>query len=257
VRLLLDHGNTRIKWAIEGAGVLITARPLDAADPALEAQLRDALRDGPPWSQACWVSVGDARVAALIDAVLAERVPSTICRRIETRSQAAGVRIAYPEPARLGADRFVALVGAHTRRPMAQLIVGAGTALTLDLLAADGQHRGGLIAPGPRLMRDSLVARTQGIRPRATGQVVDWATDTDDAIQSGAWLGAAALVERSHRRAQALWQCDVTIVLHGGDAAALGALIEPPCEQVDGLIFTGLARLAGAPQLRRQADRLE
>jgi hypothetical protein len=83
--------------------------------------------------------------------------PSTIA----TSAQAHGVRIAYSDPARLGVDRFLALIGAHALHAGPKLIVDAGTAVTYDLLLADGSHLGGLILPGIALMRDSVLAGTQ------------------------------------------------------------------------------------------------
>ena len=80
-------------------------------------------------------------------------------QRVRTLPEAAGVRIAYAEPSRLGVDRFLALLGAHARGPGPWLLVSAGSALTVDLLDSSGQHRGGVIAPSPEHMRAALAAR--------------------------------------------------------------------------------------------------
>src|SRR4029077_2103024 len=79
-----------------------------------------------------------------------------------------GVRNGYAETWRLGADRWVAMLGAHARYPGRALwVVDVGTALTVDLLDEHGRHRGGLLVPGPALMVESLLRRTAGIRKRA------------------------------------------------------------------------------------------
>ncbi len=76
------------------------------------------------------------------------------------------------------------------------VVAGAGTALTLDVLAADGQHLGGLIAPGPQLMQQSLLEATARVRPQRPGEILELADNTADAVASGCWQAAAALIER-------------------------------------------------------------
>src|SRR3546814_13158403 len=99
------------------------------------------------FADACIASVApDGLRTELLD-VLAQR-----CRRISlacTQARFGAVRIAYPRPSRLGVDRFLALLGAHARGVGATMVVGVGTALTVDWLDADGRHRGGRLAPPP------------------------------------------------------------------------------------------------------------
>jgi pantothenate kinase type III len=162
-------------------------------------------------------------------------------------------RIAYREPARLGVDRFLALIAAHRAargtdhagRP--SLIIDAGTAITYDLLLANGTHLGGLILPGLGMMRDSLLAGTQ-IPPQASADAeVPWADDTAAAIAAGGLHAAGALAERLYQqlrdvdagagREPRLW-------LTGGDAERLASVIGPPVDQVPDLVLRGLAAFA-------------
>src|SRR3546814_7552229 len=125
--------------------------------------------------------------------VLAQR-----CRRISlacTQARFGAVWIAYPRPSRLGVDRFLALLGAHARGVGATMVVGVGTALTVDWLDADGRHRGGRIAPSPTLMRDALPARAAQL-PARGGRSVEFGDDTDDALESGRTGAARAVVAR-------------------------------------------------------------
>ena len=86
---------------------------------------------------------------------------------IRSTRRSAGVRNGYVQTWRLGADRWVAMLGPGLHPGRALCVVDVGTALTLDLLDADGQHRGGLLVPGPTLMVESLLSNTAGIRRRA------------------------------------------------------------------------------------------
>ena len=114
-----------------------------------------------------------------------------------------GVKVGYLEPWRLGSDRFVASVGAHELFPRVPVcVVGVGTAMTVDLLAGDGRHRGGVIIPAPALMVDSLLTRTHGIHRRARGGesgagALLFARSTRTGLVQGARYAAAALIDRA------------------------------------------------------------
>ncbi|NUO73492.1 MAG: type III pantothenate kinase, partial [Frateuria sp.] len=150
MRLLLDLGNTRLKWALERAGRWSAD---GAAAWSEDLALLGATWQALPKPEAAFGAsvVDDAReqtVAAQVRSLFGLEVTW-----LRTPASACGVRNAYPEPARLGVDRFLAMVAAHAAGAGDCVLVGVGTALTLDALAADGQHLGGLIAPGPRLMK--------------------------------------------------------------------------------------------------------
>ena len=138
------------------------------------------------------------------------------------------------------------LVAAHAEVPGPVVVAGCGTALTIDALAADGEHIGGLIAPSPALMRSALTAGTARLGDLREGSVVDFAADTAAAVESGVWLAAVALVERFHARAAARWGSPPALLLTGGGADRLAALIALPHRADRDLVLRGLARYADA-----------
>lgn len=238
--LLLDLGNSRLKWTQVDAGRIATARALawDADD--FEAKLRGALAAVPVPERLLAASVaGDAREARVAEA--ARDALAMDIEWVRTPAAACGVRNAYPEPGRLGIDRFLAMVAAYDAGLTPCVLVGAGTALTLDALAADGTHLGGLIAPGPWLMQRSLLQATARVHPREGGRVVDAADDTTDAVYSGCWHAAAALVERFAARMAARLGGSPALLLGGGDAAALAALLDAPAQVREDPVLNGLA----------------
>jgi type III pantothenate kinase len=246
MRLLVDHGNTRIKWRLDGVHGRLAGGAVGQAVEGLADRLASAWAALPAPDEVAIASVGDREVRQVLIEAVGRRFPDAAIREAVVAPVWDSVRIAYAEPERLGVDRFLALIGAHRRAPRDQLVVGIGTALTVDALAADGRHLGGLIAPGPALMQRSLVAATAGIRPAAAGAIVELAADTADAIASGAWHAAAGLVERMHRRAAA-WACGPpALVVHGGDGASLAGLVDRPLELVPDLVIDGLAAWAEA-----------
>lgn len=236
---LFDLGNTRLKFApLEGgAPGAVIAMPHAGELPL--ADLRAALPAR--FDTALVASVGtQAQRVALLEALTPRCARISLAR---TQSRLAGVRIAYAQPERLGVDRFLALLAAH-RTPRATLLCGVGTALTIDLLDADGVHHGGLIAPSPTLMRDALHARAPHL-PLAGGAIVDFADDTIDALASGCDGAAIALIERSVERAQRRLGVRPQLRLHGGGADALLAQL-PEAGRIDHAVLQGLAIWARA-----------
>lgn len=242
--LLLDLGNTRLKWALSlGAGWL--ARGAVAWDEEVAATLAQAWRGLSRPMRVFGASVVDAeresRAAEIVAAAFAHNT-----EWLRTPAAACGVRNAYAEPQRLGVDRFLAMVAAHAAGRGPCVLAGVGTALTLDALTADGRHLGGLIAPGPQLMQQSLLGATARVRPERPGQVLDAADNTADAVASGCWLAAVALIERFVARMTPQLGGAPVLRLGGGDAEALLPLLERPAQVVSDGVLHGLAVWASA-----------
>jgi type III pantothenate kinase len=194
------------------------------------------LRELPHGDVACIASVAaEPRRVALLDALCARfgRI-----HMAATQARCGGLRIAYPIPQHLGVDRFLALLSALDAGDV--LLVGVGTALTVDLLDRAGLHRGGRIAPSPMLMREALHARAAAL-PAAGGRYAEFADDTDHALASGCEGAALALVERSLREATALLGRRPALWLHGGGAPALRDRMPDHAWQAEA-VLRGLAR---------------
>jgi len=138
-------------------------------------------------------------------------------------------------------NRFLAMVAAYADGYAPCVVAGAGTALTLDALTADGQHLGGLIAPGPQLMQRSLLDATARVRPERPGAVLELADNTADAVASGCWQAAAALIERFATRMAPTLGGLPTLILGGGDAAELQPLLTLPVQMTRDGVLRGLA----------------
>lgn len=231
---LLDLGNTRLKLApldADGRAGAMTAHAHDGDADAIAALPL-------PEGEACtFASVAqEAPTTALVEA-LSRRF--TRIARVRTQARFAGVRVAYAAPDKLGVDRFLALLGARAAHDAPALVVGVGTALTIDLVDGDGLHRGGRIAPSPTLMRAALHARSARL-PIEGGAYGEFADDTDDALASGCLGAALALVERSHAQAAMLLNASPRVLLHGGGSDALTALL-PDATHAPALVMDGLA----------------
>jgi type III pantothenate kinase len=236
---LFDLGNTRLKFAPSLEGVIagdVVAVAHDNGDFA--ARIEQALpHEG---GTAYVASVASPAMTTTLQRSLSTRFARIVA--VGTQSAFAGLRIAYADPGKLGVDRFLALLAAHARNDGAWLVVGVGTALTIDLLDAGGRHHGGRIAPSPALMRAALHQRARQL-PETGGAYVEFADDTQSALASGCEGAAVALIERSLDAAARLLGVAPGLLLHGGGAPAL-VMHLPPAVLVSHLVLRGLAHWA-------------
>jgi len=242
MNLLVDLGNTRLKWALSRAGEVRAGGVFAHAGRVLAAPLRDDWSELPRPAAVFVASVVAAARERELDAFVRERFG---LEAVFVRSPAAalGVRNAYAEPERLGVDRFLALVAAHARAPRLQLLVSAGTALTVDALEADGSHLGGLIVPGPRLMREAVVAGTARVDAHE-GRLLELPRSTADGVYSGSLFAAAGAIAVFRERVAAGAGAVPAVLLGGGGADELEPLLAP-VERVHDLVLHGLALWAG------------
>jgi len=245
--LLIDIGNTRIKWALLRGSVQgrQTALPVDNWQ-GFERAMRGLGRV----DCVLVVSVAGAVADRELRAVL-KRVALPVPRFVRSSTKLAGVRNGYKDAWRLGADRWMAAIGAwHLAGRRAVCAVSIGTALTIDVVDARGQHRGGLIAPGPALMVLSLLRDTHGIAPRAarrsrgTGTIRPLADNTRDAIELGSLTAAAGLIDRTLSAVRTALGNRPLLLLTGGGAAPVAPLLATRCRSIDDLVLRGLAVVA-------------
>jgi len=243
--LLVDVGNSRIKWArvVRGRRQRQHGEPLRGDG---SATFRRLLRTLPSGTQALAVSVAGRGVErALAAAVRSAGAPAP--RFLRSTDAAAGVVNGYDEAWRLGADRWAALIGARQalgpRR--AACVVDIGTAMTLDLLDATGRHRGGYIVAGPTLAVSTLLRDTRGILRRARGGDTrhgarGWPRSTLRAVKDGSLAACAAMILRCHADARRVLGGSPRLVLSGGGAPELLELLPASTLHVPDLVLQGV-----------------
>ncbi len=245
--LLVDIGNTRVKWTVLRGARL--ARMQAAVHGRDAAAMNTVIRRAPAGvDRIVAVNVAGAKFERALTAAAKSRF-GLRPEFIRSERTACGVRNGYRDPWRLGADRWVGAIGAHDLvRGKAVLVANIGTALTLDGVSASGRHLGGAIVPGPAFMVESLLSGTHGIRRRARGDAASsrvlFAANTAGAINAGARFAAAALIERAVDEAARSLGTRPVLLLTGGDAPALGRLIRTRARNVPDLVLRGLAVFA-------------
>jgi len=158
IRLLIDIGNSRIKWAWARDGELLPELTGHGEFPDLERACRPAAASRP--SAVLMSSVAGAdrvRQVAELCTVRWDITPTIL----SSQAEQGGVRNGYQEPEKLGVDRWLAIVGAVARYGKPVIVWDLGTAATLDAVDADGQHLGGWILPGPATMLEALGRKTK------------------------------------------------------------------------------------------------
>jgi type III pantothenate kinase len=247
--LLVDIGNSRVKWARCEAGELGTQRAAAYADWST-AQWRTELFGGQPIRRVLAASVAGDACLAKLDAATRDATGRGV-ERITTQRAAAGVVNGYADPRLLGVDRWLAVIGAYRRVAGACVVADIGTAATIDVVAGDGRHCGGYIVPGPQLMVASLLDGTRDLASfRATsppGLGADFADNTRDAIERGCRVALAAWVERCLGDAERLVGVRPRLLLTGGALPELLPYLAVEGEAVPDLVLRGLRQVADLP----------
>lgn len=252
--LVVDIGNTRIKWASEsGSGLADPGEAVHERIPGAALESLAAAAPGRPDRVVAVNVAGEGFVAAFTEMVKRrwDRVPEFVT----TERHGHGVRCAYADPSRMGADRWVALIAGFRLAAGAACVIDAGTAVTLDAVDPRGRHLGGLILAGPRVIATALDRQTSGIgetgghsRPARGAAVLG--TSTDEAVARGAMLGLAGALDRAVSAVAGELDEPPPVYLTGGDAARLSPWLETRCEHRPHLVLEGLASIAGVLDLR-------
>jgi type III pantothenate kinase len=255
--LLVDAGNTRVKWAAIPTGALHESDMLGrwAASGSVERaqvrQLTDVWRDlkiaRVILSNVAGQAMRDELGQTLLSVLGLKPVPLEWFASVP---QLAGIRNAYRNPAQLGCDRFASVIGAHALFPGQPLIVATcGTATTVDAVTADGIFVGGMILPGLGLMASSLAKNTAQLPQVAENLAVSepFADNTDAAIVSGCIAAQTGAIERAvaaHMLRQGVEKGAVQCILSGGAAALIAPHLAVPHRKVDNLVLIGLQTVA-------------
>lgn len=249
--LLIDIGNTRLKWAELRDGRLSPQAALAHANADRNALLEDMLRSAHAPDRVLISNVGGRGIGDACVAAIRNRWGIDPQILVAT-SQAAGVTNAYREPEKLGVDRWLAVIAAYSRQQGPACVVSVGTAMTIDGVDAAGRHLGGVIVPGPQLMVSSLLNNTSEIAARMSNQGSSRAVLADHtkaAIVQGCGHALAGVVDRAIAEMQRNLGTQPKLLLTGGASDVIAPLIGPH-ELIEDLVLRGLAIIAESETAR-------
>ncbi len=230
--LLIDAGNSRIKWATVEGSLWLQQNVLENVHaPALSM----AFSELPPPDRILVSNVAGENMAQLLSAACAAwHCPVEF---IAAQASQCGVRNSYEHPAQLGSDRWAALIAACYQERAACLVVNCGTATTVDALSAEGEFLGGLILPGVDIMRSSLAAGAAQLA-QTVGVWREFPRNTADATFSGSIQATIGAI-RLQFEALAV-HGSVRCLLSGGAADKVQTHLKLPLVRVDNLVLRGL-----------------
>lgn len=250
--LLIDAGNTRVKWALvpsrqRSPDALGRWTSCGSVEHAGIRQLADAWRNQNIVRVLISNVAGEPMRGALEQILLGAFGMHPVPLELFSSSAVqAGVRNEYRDPTQLGSDRFASMIGAHALFPgQPSIVATCGTATTVDALTADGIFRGGMILPGLGLMAGALAKNTAQLPQVAADLDVlePFADHTEAAIASGCIAAQTGAIERAvaaHERQHGPVQC----VLSGGAASLVAPHLSVPYTTVDNLVLIGLHTVA-------------
>lgn len=251
--LALDVGNTRLKWAqydcpepgakLLGQGAVF----LENIDRLADEDWRDLAE--PTHMLGCIVAGEAIRRRVEEQLELWDFTPHWAVSSVAE----AGLTNGYDHPTRLGADRWVAMIGARARMvqhtqaaglaPKPIIVVMVGTAVTVEAIDAQGKFLGGIILPGHGIMLRALESGTAGLRV-PTGDVREFPTNTSDALTSGGTFAIAGAVERMVQHLRQHCGTEPACYMTGGAGWKMAPSMSVPFELVDTLIFDGLLEIS-------------
>jgi len=277
--LLLDVGNTRLKFACwnwedtESASMSEQEAIVHSGcfPPVFDEIQKNVQKKLKVTSQQYRLqsemsNCGDLKriLVSCVAGKLAEQAIRESCQRCfnldpefaRTQKIRKNLKIAYELPERLGVDRWLAILAAKSSwgfKNAPVCVVDSGSALTIDVVSAKGDHQGGFILPGFRLMYDSLLSGTQEIyADKPSFQKLDWGKDTNEAVSQGALFAIVATVNESYRRFKEQ-EIGVRMVLTGGDASLLAPYLDDAdeCKNTPELVLLGLLEYFDVIELPR------
>ena len=228
--LTIDQGNSAAKVVIWNKADII----YDASYEVLKKEdISDILTRFPLINQAIFCSVA-SHGGDIIDYLTSHNIKTMVLNA----STPLPITNSYKTPESLGRDRIAAAVGAwccHKNQEL--LVIDIGTAITYDLVTAQGCYVGGNIAPGVTMRLNALHRFTQRL-PLVTpeGPLTDWGYDTDTAIRSGVVNGIIG--EITHYKNKLSDNC--VVILTGGAATKIKELLDFHVEIDQHLVTRGL-----------------
>jgi type III pantothenate kinase len=237
MKLLIDLGNTRLKWATCNQPENIhTGQPVDNNRISASSLIGLWQEIAKP-DRVAIAGVGSKNLHELIVQTVDTLWPGISVHTACSKKNALGLTNAYQQPERLGVDRWLAMVSAYHKYQKPLCIAGCGTAITIDIVNSYGKHQGGLISPGLRLMQNALAAGTENLNQIGDKYPDGLATNTDAAIYNGTVFAICGLIEH----VLALQTSPVDLILTGGNAEIIADKLLIPAKIEPDIVLHGLA----------------
>ena len=248
--LVIDVGNTRLKWAWLTSTGLSDQQAVVHRDAKPGMWTSALFESGQKPSRVLVSNVAGPAMAKTLTQLAKKKFKLTV-EFVTATQEFQGLTNGYLDPALLGADRWLGLIGAWTMARTALCVVDAGTAVKVDGVDASGQHLGGLRAPGIHMMREALMNRTSDIAKAALCSTPSLAgilaNNTIGAVSRGAVFALAGMADRAAEVIEQSTGARPKLFITGGDAGMITGTMLGHGEIVPDLVLRGLALIAAQP----------
>jgi type III pantothenate kinase len=249
MNLLVDIGNTRIKWASQ----------LDQRLVSTDAVVHRDQEDLSVLIDRCWLNL-EPPARIIVSNVAGEQIEQALIGWVrgawgvvpEFVRDKPGVRDFKSEYRiqALGIDRWMALLALRDQFELPAIVVSCGTAVTADLLANKALHLGGVIMPGFTMMKEVLHQSTSGLSKSSIEPITVIGCDTEQAIASGTRLAICGMIDRFILEAEQQGCSNPQLVLTGGDAQVVADALGRPVQIEPNIVLMGLMLVANQAQSR-------
>lgn len=240
MNLLLDLGNSRLKWACAENNLLQLGQPLPHSDMTPQT-LRTLWRNLRPEKMGI-SCVGKAELLNVITTVTRELWKDIPIHFATSQAQAFGVKNGYAQAEKLGIDRWLAMCAARQKTNFSVCVADCGTAITVDVLNEKGEHQGGLICAGLTLMKNALALNTAHLPFVSSSLKMGLAIDTEAAIYNGTLFSACGLIENVMQKQPE----NTKLFLTGGDAKIIASQLNCIFTLEENLVLEGLNHFVNA-----------
>jgi len=249
MKLLVDIGNSRIKWTTLDSGRFTESHSFDRKKTGIKTSFTNEWKDLTDIDSVYVSNVGGDKIAEQLTD-WSEKKWQLLPKFITSEQKRFGVTNAYQQADKLGVDRWLALIAARQHARQATCIIDCGTAITIDVVTKYGAHQGGMILPGITLMRSALASNTSNLTDVVEeSEFKTLAVNTHGAIQAGTLYMVTASLERIVDDLNEQFNNRIRFIITGGDAALVMPLLPSFIAHYPDIVLKGLGYYA------RQGDR--
>lgn len=240
MKLLIDIGNSRIKWAYMDGGILDSPQAFSYKDSDICELLENKLEAGHEPDKVFIANVAGESIGGKVSKLIEHKWDiSPGFARVERQN--AGVVNAYKDIDQLGIDRWLGIIAAWVTYRSPVCVVSCGTALTIDAVSESGRHLGGFIVPGPRMMTGVLARETSGINSRPIEEYeLKFGTSTSECINNGSVRAIVSLINNVSIELAGTFGNSLSCIITGGFAEQIINLLDKKFVNEANLVLTGL-----------------
>lgn len=242
MKLLIDLGNTRFKWASLNSGKFNYEGASTYQEDSIETLLERACAKHKKISDIYIASVLSEQISASISQWNQANAKAKL-HFAEVSAELDGLVNGYEQVDTLGIDRWMSLLAVKHRYKQTVCVIDCGTSITVDALSFSGTHFGGLIVPGVEMMQTALTVGTHGCelqKDQTESQSSLFAKNTHQAITKGCLYMALSFIERIQEEVLQELGSEVKFILTGGDAELLMPYLDSEYVHEPQLVLKGL-----------------